>query len=499
MKFFPVMLLGVALGVSAARAELLYEVTEVSSPAGRGALGSSFTKAPDGTVWLGWVEPAGENARALLFSTLDLATRKWRAPQTVFRGPEVVATSAECPALAVGPDGHAAAVWSNGHGSAFFRRSLDNGKTWTPVAPLTRESDQVEKLSLVALPDGAMMAAWLDGRGAKTGAKIQQLFARVIDEEADRLVDARVCDCCQTSLTAFPDGTVLLAYRGRTEEEFRDIMVASYLEGQWDPRHANTHDRWKIAGCPINGPRLASDGPRVAKAWFTAADEEPRVLVATSPDAGGIYTRATRADLGHPLGRVDTVLLHDGTQLVTWIEKTVGQDGHAGGAIYLRRYGPSGATHPPVRLAALSEPQAAGFPRLAVAKDFDATPAQLVVTFNRAGESSGLATLLVTMPDEDVLADADSSCSCAAARTEALRGFAIRGQLREISHETGMATVHHNAVPGVFRAGEHEFKISTEAAGALKAPAEILGRVEKRDGAWWLFDVRQLGQPAPQG
>jgi hypothetical protein len=496
VKFLVTSLLILGLGVCGSRAELLYEIADVPAPAGRNALGTSLAKAPDGTLWLSWVETGAGDGKTLLFSTFDLAAKKWGPSHPIARGSEITATSAECPALAVGPAGRVGAVWPNGRGAAFFSQSSDNGKTWSSPTPLTHESDAVEKLSLVALPDGHFMGAWLDGRGAKTGPKVEQLFARVLDQPGpDRLVDASVCDCCPTSLTAFPDGTVLLAYRGRTAEEIRDIMVASYLEGQWDPRHANTHDRWKIAGCPVNGPRVSSDGPRVAKAWFTAADNEARVLVATSPDAGGIYTRATRADLGRPLGRVDTVLLHDGTQLVTWLEKTTNEAGHATGALYLRRYGPSGSTHAPVRLAELKDVQSAGIPRLAVAKDFDATPAQLVVTFNRSAEAGGWATLLVTMPDEDALADADSTCACAAGRTADLRGFPIRAQALAFSPQRSTIRLRYGAIPGVFRAGEGDFKISDDLSGALKTPAEILGRIEKRDGEWWLFDVRQLGQP----
>jgi hypothetical protein len=495
MKTIGACLLALALGVSASRAELLYEIADAPSPASRGALGASLAKAPEGTLWFSWVEPEMGDARALRFSTFDLAAKKWSPARTVVRGPELVATSAEFPSLAIGPNGRVTAVWPSGHGTAFFSQSSNRGLDWSVPAPLTRESESVEKISVVALPDGRVMAAWLDGRSAKTGGKLEQLFARFLGAaEPDHLVDPSVCDCCPTALTAFPDGTVLLAYRGRTPEEIRDILVASYLEGQWDPRRANTHDHWKIAGCPVNGPRLASDGPRVAKAWFTGADSEPRVLVATSPDAGGIYTRAVRADLGHPLGRVDTVLLRDGTQLVTWLENTVDKNGRATGALYLRRYGPGGNTQPPVRLAVFDDARSAGTPRLALAKDFDTTPAQLLVTFNQPAAPAGVRTLLVTMPEEESLAEEDSHCACAP-RGEELRGSAVRGQVLVASTEHGTVRVRHGSIPGLLRAGERDFRIAPDALATLKPAAEILGRIEQRDGVWWLFDVRLLGQP----
>lgn len=495
MKIFAVGLLALALAWCEARAELTYEIVPMPSPAGAGSLGSSLAKSSDGALWLAWVEPTGANARALRISEFDGAAKKWRPALTVYRGTELIATSGEFPAVTAGPGNRLSAVWPDGKGGALYTQSIDGGKTWLQAKPLSTETSAVEKISAVALADGRVMVAWLDGRAIKSTAKTQ-LFTRFLGEPgADHLVDASVCDCCQLGLTSFPDGTALLAYRGRTKDEIRDILVASYLEGQWDPRIANTHDQWKIAGCPMNGARLASDGPRVSKAWFTAANDDPRVLVATSPDAGGIYTRPVRADLGKPLGHVDTVMLRDGTQLVTWLEHTVDQASKPNGTLYLRRYGPTGNALPPVALAVIKDASAAGFPRFAVVKDFDVTSsAQLLVTFSRDGDAAGVATLLVTMPDEDLLAEADATCACGH-RPEELRGAGLRGQILAVSSDHGSVRLRHSAIPGLLRAGEREFKIAPETAAALQAPSEILGRIEQRDGAWWLFDVRRLGQP----
>lgn len=495
MKILASALVALAFAGVQMRAELTYDVAAVASPAASGAVGASLAKAADGSVWLTWAEPADGNERMLQISRFDASAKQWLAAQTIYRGPELASLADEPPALVFGPNGRASVLWSNGKGTALYRQSTDGGKTWNKLGPITSESNALEKISAVALPDGRVMAAWLDGRAIKTTGRTQ-LFARFLGEPgADQLVDRSVCECCPLGLTSFPDGTVLLAYRGRSKDDMRDILVASYLEDRWDPRIANTHDQWKPPQCPIHGARIASDGPRVGKAWFTAANDDPRVLVATSPDAGGIYTRAVRADLGNPSGHVDTALLRDGTQFVTWLEHTYDVTSQPNLTLYLRRYGPTGNTLLPVVLATMKNNPNAGVPRMAVIKDFDAaSPAQLLVAFNRSGENPGVATVLVTMPDEDLLAEADAGCACGH-RPEELRGTGIRGQIVAISSTAGTARLRHGPIPGLLRAGEREFKIAPEAAASLQTPSEVLGRIEQRDGIWWLFDVRGLGQP----
>ena len=55
-------------------------------------------------------------------------------------------------------------------------------------------------------------------------------------------------------------------------------------------------------------------------AWFTGAGDVPAINVAFSNDAGSSFGDAVRIDRGEPLGRVDTLMLDDGTALVSWVE-----------------------------------------------------------------------------------------------------------------------------------------------------------------------------------
>lgn len=488
-------------------------VEEIASPAGAGAGGATLATAPDGTVWLAWLEPAvpspaGTDApgtMALRCSTLDPTANQWSTPRTIASGANWFVNWADFPALTVGPAGHATAVWfvnnppdataaaHDHHGPgyrAFLSRTTDAGKSWSAPAALTPASDSVEFVSLATLADGRVLAAWLDGRGRKAGGRTQRLCARIVgDEGPDTLIDGSVCDCCQTALTAFPDGSALLAYRGRTSAEVRDIRLARFRGAAWEEPRPLAGDDWRIDGCPVNGPQLASDGGRVAVAWFTGADNDPRVLASFSPDAGARFLMPLRLDTRKPAGRVATLLLHDGAMLVTWVDSD--------GGFWLRRITPDFTLAEPVSLAPPAAGKVKGFPRLALQRDYAGgkTTARFVAVYTRDGSPTTLGTLLVTVPEGGLL-EAEKNCDCAPT-AEQLQGYSIRGTITEALPAAGALRVEHFELPGIFAAGTRDFKASAGLLAGVQTGRPFLGRVERRDGAWWLFDVRLLAAPPP--
>jgi hypothetical protein len=492
--------------VVAAPAPAQISAEEIAAPAGPNAIGASLAAAPDGTLWLSWVEapaplapkPAasGEHhhdaaatavpaRNTLRFATYQTAARRWSAARTIVSGHDVTTSSGDFPLLAVDGHGTAIAVWTDGKGGASWTDSHDHGATWSEPRPWAKESPGVEKFALVTLTDGRILAAWLDARTMHPERKTQSLYARIVgDPGPDVLVDDSVCDCCQTTLTAFLDGGALLAYRGREADEVRDIRVARYHGREWERWKPLNHDGWKINACPMNGPQLASDGGRVAAAWFTAAENTPRVLASYSADAGARFLMPLQIDRGSPSGQVDTVLLHDSAMLVTWLETD--------GSLWLRRVSPEFATDEPITLAAGGNGRVRGFPRTALLRDYTGgkSVAQFLMAFTReAAGSTALHTLVVSVPEGDLL-EAEKSCDCAPTAEE-LQGYPIRGTIVADQPTDGLR-VKHGEVPGVLAAGIRDFHVAAGMQAAVQPGRQFLGRVERRDGAWWLFDVRLI-------
>jgi BNR repeat-like domain len=300
-----------------------------------------------------WFESKEKTVRV---ATLRNGT--WSEPMTIAKGETVKANRADTPVIAVDGDTILAtySVGKGHHGrNVYVTRSTDAGKTWSkPVMPHPALESEFGFVSLT--PRGDMI--WLDGRGlpgGKEGAGDMQFhYARVKDDgtlDKVEVLDSRVCDCCPTSMVVTSAGP-LIAYRDRSDDDVRDISVIRRDPSLGWLKPKTVHeDGWTIKGCPVNGPSLDARGADVALAWFTGADNDPRVYVAFSRDGGANFGKPYRVDTGKPAGRVDVAFDGNGV-IVSWI---------AGTSLYARRATLKGAMGAAVQVA-----EAAGLPRLAV-------------------------------------------------------------------------------------------------------------------------------------
>jgi hypothetical protein len=155
-----------------------------------------------------------------------------------------------------------------------------------------------------------------------------------------------------------------MVYRDRTAEEVRDVFVARLGAAGWEAPRPVGVDRWRMPGCPVNGPAADADGDRVAVGWFTAAGDRPRVELAWSHDGGASFGTPARVDDGAPVGRVELVM-RDDHALVIWLEQA-----HDGAALLrARRAWPDGTLGAPRTLATTAAARASGFPRAVRAGD----------------------------------------------------------------------------------------------------------------------------------
>lgn len=355
----------------------------MASPAGAGSGQPNLTVSRDGKVYLSWIERLGEGKFSFRFAVKE--NDGWSSPRVIAEGANWFVNWADFPSMIVLPDGSLAAHWLVKSGAGTFdydvtiSRSFDGGKTWgKPFVP-HRDSVKAEHgfVSLFAAKDGQLAAVWLDGREMTTGGpdgkkddhghghgNMTLRYVKIKRDGTltdDAKLDARVCECCQTSAAMTAEGPVVV-YRDRSDEEMRDISIVRLKDGKWTPPRAVHNDGWKLDGCPVNGPAVAASGRRVAVAWFTAVNDKPRVRLAFSGDAGESFGEPVTVDDGNPAGRVDVLMLEDGSALVSWLEKAEG-----GGAVRLRRVYADGKFDPAVTVAASGTARSNGFPQMALA------------------------------------------------------------------------------------------------------------------------------------
>ena len=213
-----------------------------------------------------------------------------------------------------------------------------------------------------------MALSYLNGSKVNEPGGATQLAYGEIDRKGtlalSQIIDARVCDCCQTAAAMTTDGPVIV-FRDRSENEIRDIAITRHLKAGWtkpEPVHA---DLWRITGCPVNGPAIGAIGRRVAVAWFTAARDTAKVQVAFSDDAGGTFFQPIRIDGGAPAGHVDVVLAHDGSAFVSWLERGAGSELF----VRVRRAGYNGSTSSPVTIGTVNGIRPGGFPAMVAQGD----------------------------------------------------------------------------------------------------------------------------------
>ena len=355
------------------------EVREGESPSGHDSREPELFASADGRVILSWVEKRGGTRHALRFATREGAG--WSAARTVAEGDNWFVNWADFPSVVALPDGALAAHWLVKSGKDTYAydvniaRSKDNGQTWgRPIVPHTDQTKTEHGfVSLLPLPDGRLGAVWVDGRATKDVKEghdeesplpvSMQLRYAAIDAEGrlsdEAVLDERICECCQTSAAMTAEG-IIAVYRDRSEREVRDIHFVRRQAAVWSAPRPVHADKWELNGCPVNGPSVAAAGRRVALAWYTGEGETPRVQVAFSDDAGKTFGSPVRVDDGEALGRVDIVMLADGSALVCWMG-----GGAQGGANKVRRVNADGTLGAVSIIAQTDVSRSSGFPRMA--------------------------------------------------------------------------------------------------------------------------------------
>jgi hypothetical protein len=348
----------------------------MEAPAGPGSGQPHLFAGPDERVGLSWIEPVDSSRDAFQYAAFDGSS--WSEPKTVATGTDWFVNWADVPSLRPLPDGRHVAHYLESSGPGVFAydvrltQATPDGN-WQPAVTPHRDGTPTEHGFVSLLPwQDDVLAVWLDGRqmdpdaGGHGGGPMTLRSALLTPDgqiEQATLLDDRVCECCPTSAVRTAEGA-LVAYRNRSANEIRNIGLIRFDGTQWSDPYLLHDDGWQINGCPVNGPALAANGARVVAAWFTAPDGSPRVQAAFSDNSGRRFGDPVVIDGNRPTGRVDVVLLDDGSALVSWI----GQD-EDGSALRVRHVQPDGTAGRPRTVATVSRSRATGMPRMVRAGD----------------------------------------------------------------------------------------------------------------------------------
>ena len=222
---------------------------------------------------------------------------------------------------------------------------------------------------------------WLDGRntlesnpadhenGDHSSGGAMTLRGAMVDFQGkvvnSQELDHRICDCCQTGAAMTLNGPVVV-YRDRTHQEIRDISIVRWqANNTWSAPKTVHEDNWKIAGCPVNGPAVAAFEKNLAVAWFTAANDLPKVQVAFSSDNGETFGKPVQINTQQTLGRVDIVALNNTQAVVCWMERDTDDVAY----VQIAKISSTGEKGPTLTLTKTKAGRATGFPQIELLND----------------------------------------------------------------------------------------------------------------------------------
>ena len=342
----------------------ILKVEPIANPAPAGSLEAHWSTTQDGSPLLSWIEPLKDGSYALRYAIRRGA--QWSEPHTIVANRRFFRQPAESPSVVSFPGGALLAEWveipkESSEAEYVYVSASKDGIQWTTPVMANQDRSPVQHalVSMVASGDREASLIWLEAlKGEDAPSVLKRTLVssegKVVKEES---LDADVCTCCPTSSVRTARG-MLVAYRDHTSQEIRDIAVIRFENGRWSPSKILNPDKWEINACPVNGASAAAKDNRVAIAWYTEADDKPRVQLVFSSDAGTTFTKPMAVSTGYALGHASTALNADGGAFVSWME-----EGDKTSRVLARFVSAAGAAGPVIQIAQGST-QSLGYPRL---------------------------------------------------------------------------------------------------------------------------------------
>ncbi len=334
--------------------------------------------ASDSNLYISWVTMGNDTTAELFYSKLN-SESQWATPQLINQGSNWFVNWADFPALVENQGVLLSHILQKSSSETFSYdvklQVLPNGASqWSLNLPLHQDSTLTEHgfVSMVPYTSTSFFTSWLDGRetgggghdhAAHAGGPMS-IRAAEVDLKGkvlwDELLDAKTCDCCQTS-SAITDLGPVVVYRNRSDREIRDIAIARLVDGKWTEPAIIHADGWEISGCPVNGPKVVAKGSNLLVGWFTAPKGIQQVKFAFSTDAGASFGKPVVIESTGLIGRVDVALIREDWGVVSWME-TKGENTF----LYAAGIDQAGEMGVALQITALDPSRKSGFPQIEV-------------------------------------------------------------------------------------------------------------------------------------
>ncbi len=258
-----------------------------------------LSQTPKGEVMLSWTEKDEKGMTAFCFSTSTDKGKTFSDKKVIYAGYGVGNSRLFRAKVLAKKDGSLVAVFTNrpdaqaqpqggqggrggGRGGELvFSVSKDAGNTWTN--PQAVDTDPTKGLmrgffDAILMANDEIAVAYL--KDVKGGTKHEERDLRLAVTkkgvfQAEKLLDAVVCDCCNINMLIDGNGALKVIYRDNNDD-IRDFSkIVSTDNGETFSKPQNIYnDGWKIAGCPHNGAISSTHGKGALIAYYSGAEKE---------------------------------------------------------------------------------------------------------------------------------------------------------------------------------------------------------------------------------
>jgi hypothetical protein len=331
----------------------------MANPTGPNSSQVNWSLTQEGNALLSWVES----------DQLRYAIRKgaqWSEPRTIAAHRNFFHHPAEVPEVITLPGGSFLAHWIEAPKTeseaewVFVSASRDGVKWTTPVMAHHDKSDVEHGLaSMAANSDKDASLFWLESLHGpdKPTSLMRSVIGADGNEIKEETLAADVCECCPTAVARTTRG-LLVAYRGHTKDDIRDIAVTRLESGRWTSPKIVYPDKWQVDACPVNAASVTAKGDKVAISWYTSADDKPRVELAFSADSGATFSKAAVISTGQAYGYTSIAIDDAGGAYVSWLER-----GGDGARVLARHVSAEGVAGPVTQVAAGTR-KSLGYPKI---------------------------------------------------------------------------------------------------------------------------------------
>jgi len=335
------------------------KVEAVTNPAGPNSSQVNWSVTQDGNALMSWVES----------DTLKYAIKRgaqWSQPRTIAAKRHFFHHPAELPEVIAMPNGAYMAHWietpkPDSEAEFVFVSASKDGVKWTTPTQGQRDKSDVEHglASMVSNGDGTASIFFLQslkGPDAPTSLMRSLIGADGLEVKEEMLA-ADVCECCPTAAAKTARG-LIVAFRGHTKDDIRDIAVTRFENGRWTSPKIVFPDKWQVDACPVNAAAVSAKGDKVALSWYTAGGDKPRVELALSPDSGADFSKAAVISTGNAYGYTSIAIDDAGGAYVSWLER-----GEDNAKVLVRHVSADGGAGPVTQVATGTR-KSIGYPRL---------------------------------------------------------------------------------------------------------------------------------------